>query len=133
MCFFSIIFLCISFIFCFMSVVPMYSDAYNNSQHLPLICTLFHFKVPFLVFFNTFGLNSTLSDNKIATSFFDQDFSYIHLFKIIYNPLSNNLDSFKYMLSIYNVLDPRVKDEQKGQNLCLHGAYIMVGRWTVNQ
>lgn len=66
---------------------------------LSLSCTFFHFKVPFLVF-NIFGLNSTLSD-ETATSFFDQEFSCIHLFKItIILPLSNNLDSLKYILSI---------------------------------
>ena len=79
----------------------LYLHIYFDAIHkLSLTCTLFHFKVPFLVFFKIIGLNSALSD-ETATSFFDQDFSCIHLFKItITLPLSNNLDSFKYILSI---------------------------------
>lgn len=37
----------------------------------------------------------------------------MHLFKITYDSLITNLDSFKYTLSIYNLLDPRVDYDLK--------------------
>lgn len=39
-------------------------------------------------------------------------------------PLSNNLDSFKYTLNIYNVQGTGIN---KGQNLYPYGASIMMG------
>lgn len=69
MCFcllFFIIFLCTSLIFCFMSVAHI--CMYIFMQFISYLSfVLFHFKVPFLVFLNIFGLNSTLSD-ETATS-----------------------------------------------------------------